>query len=69
MCILKYAFKGSLSENGTWQRITHSETWATASPKKLGKMPILVDTHFLPTLSKNFGFGYQNTRWVNPPTP
>lgn len=37
--------------------------------RNLGMMPVLVDSCFLPILSKNFVLGYQNTRWVNPPTP
>lgn len=45
MCILKYAFKGRLSENGKWQCITRSETWDTASRKELGWRPTLVDFH------------------------
>lgn len=32
-------------------------------------MPTLVDPHYLPSLSKNFCLGWQNTRCVYPPHP
>lgn len=54
-------------ENGSMSHIP--KPGPQPAQRNLGMMPALVDSHFLPTLSKNFVLGPQNTRWVNPPTP
>lgn len=56
-------------ENGEVSHI--QELGPQPARRNSGVMPTLVDSHFLPTLSKDFVLGYQNTRWVNsaPPSP